>query len=100
MAQRCLLGGLRPGQSAVIRSVGGKAAFCLRLAEMGITPGTRVLLCRRAPLDDPVELIVRGYALSLRREDADRIEVERVQPQGRMGGYPWEALSANGKERG
>lgn len=88
MARRYLLGGLRPGQSAVIRSVKGEAAFCLRLAEMGLTPGARVLLCRRAPLGDPIELIVRGYALALRGEDANRIEVEKVRPQRRTkGGY-------------
>ena len=71
------LGDLRPGQSAVIHSVSGAPAFRLRLAEMGLVPKTRVKLLRRAPLGDPVELSVRGYALSLRLADARRIRVER-----------------------
>lgn len=73
------LAGLRPGQSAVVRSVGGEKAFRLRLAELGLTPGTQVQLCRRAPLGDPIEIFLRGYALSIRLREARQIEVERGQ---------------------
>jgi Fe2+ transport system protein FeoA len=47
-----------------------------RLLEMGLVPGTRVTVQREAPLGDPMELRVRNYALSIRRADALRIEVE------------------------
>ena len=44
---------------------------------MGITPGVRVTITKRAPLGDPIEILVRGYALTLRREDAEQILVKR-----------------------
>ncbi len=48
-----------------------------RLVEMGITPGTRVSISRRAPLGDPIEIRLRGYVLTLREEDARQIQVSR-----------------------
>lgn len=50
-----------------------------RLLEMGVLPGTEVTLVRRAPLGDPLELRLRGYALSLRRDEADAIVVEPAE---------------------
>ena len=47
-----------------------------RLFDMGVTPGTEILLRKKAPLGDPIEITVRGYELSLRREDAEMIETE------------------------
>lgn len=64
------------GQSAVITAVGGEGALRCRLLDMGLIPKTRVRVEKVAPLGDPLELRVRGYSLSLRKEDAGKIEVE------------------------
>lgn len=67
------------GQDAVITAVGGQGALRCRLLDMGLIPKTAVRIGKIAPLGDPLELQVRGYALSLRKEDARNIEVE-VRP--------------------
>ena len=64
------------GQDAVITAVGGDGALRCRLLDMGLIPKTTVRVEKVAPLGDPIELRVRGYALSLRKEDARSIEVE------------------------
>ena len=64
------------GQEAVITAVGGEGALRCRLLDMGLLPKTRVRVEKVAPLGDPLELRVRGYSLSLRKEDAGKIEVE------------------------
>lgn len=64
------------GKTAVIRQVGGQGALRCRLLDMGLIPKTRVRVEKVAPLGDPLELRVRGYSLSLRKEDAGKIEVE------------------------
>ena len=64
------------GKTAVIRQVGGEGALRCRLLDMGLIPKTRVRVEKVAPLGDPLELRVRGYSLSLRKEDAGKIEVE------------------------
>lgn len=67
------------GQEAVITAVGGEGALRLRLLDMGLIPKTTVQVEKIAPLGDPIELRVRGYALSLRKEDARNITVEVKQ---------------------
>lgn len=67
---------LSPGTAAVLRELPASGTTFLRLREMGLLPGTRVKLVRRAPLGDPLEIEVRGYHLSLRKEDADRVVVD------------------------
>ena len=64
------------GQEAVITAVGGEGPLRCRLLDMGLIPRTRVRVEKIAPLGDPLELRVRGYSLSLRKEDACKIEVE------------------------
>lgn len=64
------------GQEAVITAVGGEGALRCRLLDMGLIPKTMVRIEKIAPLGDPLELRVRGYSLSLRKEDAGKIEVE------------------------
>ena len=64
------------GQTAVITKVGGEGALRCRLLDMGLIPKTAVRVEKIAPLGDPLELRVRGYSLSLRKEDARNIEVE------------------------
>ena len=65
---------------AVITAVGGEGALRLRLLDMGLIPRTVVRVEKIAPLGDPIELRVRGYSLSLRKEDARNIEVEVKKP--------------------
>jgi len=67
------------GREAVITRVGGEGALRCRLLDMGLIPRTMVRVEKIAPLGDPIELHVRDYSLSLRREDARKIEVE-VRP--------------------
>lgn len=64
------------GSSGIIQSVGGEGPLRCRLLDMGLIPKTRVRVEKVAPLGDPLELRVRGYSLSLRKEDAGKIEVE------------------------
>ena len=64
------------GQEAVITRVGGQGALRCRLLDMGLIPKTAVRVEKIAPLGHPLELRVRGYSLSLRKEDARNIDVE------------------------
>jgi len=67
---------LKTGASGVIRAVGGKGPLRCRLLDMGLIPRTRVTLQKVAPMGDPIEILVRGYELTLRVEEAKKIEVE------------------------
>lgn len=73
-----LLSEIKTGQSVQVVSIAGQASFRRRLLELGLVPGTRVELVRVAPLGDPVELLVRGASLSIRKAEAAVIEVEPV----------------------
>lgn len=73
------LSDLAVGETAVVRCVRGERRTTVRLLEMGLVPGTRVELRRRAPLGDPLELRVRGYALSIRKTEACRIALEPAE---------------------
>ena len=64
---------LKPGDQGVIHAYAGHSAVHARLREMGMIEGTRVEVKRFAPFGDPIELIVRGYRLCVRRADAARI---------------------------
>ena len=68
------------GEPGVISQVGGEGALRLRLLDMGLIPGTTVLLQKIAPMGDPIQIQVRGYELTIRREDARKIDLreERV----------------------
>jgi ferrous iron transport protein A len=63
------------GTTVTIESIGGRGGFRRRLLELGLLPGTPISLMRIAPLGDPLELLVRGAALSIRRADAAAVEV-------------------------
>jgi len=67
---------LRIGESAKVVKLYGEGALKRRIMDMGITKGTEVKLRKVAPLGDPLELRVRGYELSIRKSDAELIEVE------------------------
>ncbi len=64
------------GESGIIDSVGGEAKIRRRLFDMGVTPGAKVTMKKRAPLGDPIEVNLRGYELSLRKSEADEVMVE------------------------
>ena len=66
---------LEIGESAVITQVGGEGVLRYRLLDMGIIPKTKVTVVKRAPMGDPIELRLRGYTLTLRIEDAKKIEI-------------------------
>ena len=66
---------LRPGVEARVIRVHGQGALRRRIMEMGLTPGAAVRVRKIAPLGDPIEILVRGYALSLRKADAALVEI-------------------------
>ena len=67
---------IKIGENAVVVKVHGEGAIRRRIMDMGITKGVSVKLRKTAPLGDPLELTVRGYQLTLRKDDAANIEVE------------------------
>lgn len=67
---------LPTGTTAVVREIAEGNAALLRLREMGLLAGTKVSLVRTAPLGDPLEIIVRGYHLTLRKNEAEHVLVE------------------------
>lgn len=70
---------LKPGERGRILAIGGTGALRQRLLDMGFTPNTPLLVRKIAPLGDPVELFLRGYALTLRRSEAAQITVVREE---------------------
>lgn len=72
------LGELKIGQSGTIESVGGEGALRLRFLDMGLIPGTKVQLQKVAPLGDPIQILVRGYELTIRLEDAGKITMQEA----------------------
>ena len=67
---------IKPGETVQVVKIGGGGPIKRRIMEMGITKGAEIHVRKVAPLGDPVEVTVRGYELSLRKEDAESIEVE------------------------
>lgn len=67
---------VKVGETVTIRRLGGEGAIKRRIMHMGLTKGTEVYVRKVAPLGDPMELTVRGYELSVRKSDAEKIEVE------------------------
>lgn len=64
------------GGKSRIKAVNGTGVFRDRLLDMGLTPGTEVMIRRAAPFGDPIEITLRGYELTLSLKDAKNIEVE------------------------
>mgnify|MGYP004596217373 FL=1 len=63
------------GQTVTVTRLSGEGAVKRRIMDMGITKGTEIYIRKVAPLGDPVEVTVRGYELSLRKADAEMVEV-------------------------
>ena len=68
---------LKVGESSKVVKLHGQGAVRRRIMDMGITKGTTVKVHKLAPLGDPIEITVRGYQLSLRKADAQMVEVEQ-----------------------
>ena len=66
------------GETAVVERLHGEGALKRRIMDMGLTKGTTVYVRKVAPLGDPLELTVRGYELSVRKADAELIEIGRA----------------------
>lgn len=66
---------LKPGEMGKVVSIGEKGAIRRRLMDMGVTPGVEIKVIKMAPLGDPIEVTIRGYELSLRKEEAGQIQI-------------------------
>ena len=67
---------VKKGQTVTVQKLNGEGAVKRRIMDMGITKGTEIYVRKVAPLGDPVEITVRGYELSVRKADADIVEVK------------------------
>lgn len=70
---------VKVGESCTVTALSGAGALRRRIMDMGLTKGTSVFVRRVAPLGDPIELTVRGYELSIRRDEAENVEVANVK---------------------
>ena len=70
---------LQIGQCGVVTYVGGEGPLRLRFLDMGLIPGTNVCLQKVAPMGDPIQIRLRGYELTIRKEDARMIGIEEVE---------------------
>ena len=71
---------LKNGQCGIVERIDiPEKKIKRRLVEMGITPGTKVIISKRAPLGDPIEILLRGYSLTIRGTDAEQIQVTEVR---------------------
>lgn len=69
---------LEIGETGIITAVRGEGALRRRLLDMGLTPKTKIMVRKVAPMGDPIEIHLRGYELTIRIDDAKDIDVERV----------------------
>jgi len=67
---------LKPGERATIVKVGGEGPVRRRILDMGVVKGSEIEVVRVAPLGDPVEFLIKGYNLSLRKSEAQQVQVE------------------------
>ncbi len=76
------LGEAEVGSTVVVKQIQGDSAYKRRIMDMGITKGSKLFIRKVAHLGDPVEINVRGYELSVRKNDAQCVEVEEVKGNG------------------
>lgn len=70
---------LQIGQCGTVTHVGGEGALRLRFLDMGLIPGTKICLQKVAPMGDPIQIRLRGYELTIRREDARMIGIQEAE---------------------
>lgn len=68
---------LKTGSEGTISEVGGEGVLRLRFLDMGLIPGTKVKVTKIAPLGDPIQIMIRGYELTIRRDDAAMISITK-----------------------
>ncbi len=71
-----LLSEFAVGEKGTVKTVSGEGRLRRRLFDMGVTPGAEVLLRKKAPLGDPIEVTIRSYALTLRKTEAELVTME------------------------
>ena len=69
---------IEKGETGLVKSVEGDGKVRRRLFDMGVTPGAKVTLRKKAPFGDPIEITIRGYELSLRKAEAELVNIEVV----------------------
>jgi ferrous iron transport protein A len=69
---------LKPGEKGKVVGIGEKGPMRRRIMDMGVTPGAEVKVIKVAPLGDPIEINIRGYELSLRKDEAAQIEISKL----------------------
>ena len=67
---------IEKGETGLVKNVEGDGKVRRRLFDMGVTPGAKVTLRKKAPFGDPIEITIRGYELSLRKAEADLVNIE------------------------
>ena len=67
---------LKPGEEGMVLAIGERGPMRRRIMDMGVTPGAQIKVVKVAPLGDPIEITVRGYELSLRKEEAAQIQIQ------------------------
>ncbi len=67
---------IEKGETGLVKNVEGDGKVRRRLFDMGVTPGAKVTLRKKAPLGDPIEITIRGYELSLRKAEAELVNIE------------------------
>lgn len=72
------------GESGIVRELPKQPVLASRLREMGVLRGTELTLVRRAPMGDPLEVRLRGYSLSLRTQDANKVLVEKIEVSDKL----------------
>ena len=70
---------IEKGETGLVKNVEGDGKIRRRLFDMGVTPGARVTLRKKAPMGDPIEITIRGYELSLRKVEAALVNIEVVE---------------------
>ena len=70
---------IEKGETGLVKSVEGDGKIRRRLFDMGVTPGAKVVLRKKAPMGDPIELTIRGYELSLRKAEAALVNIDVVE---------------------
>ena len=69
---------LKNGESGIVKSIGCEKPLKTRLNHLGLTEGVKIMLVKKAPLNDPVEIMVRGFYLAIRVKTAESIEIEKL----------------------
>ena len=90
---------LKPGESAVVETVGGEGALRQHFLDMGVIPGVTMTLVKLAPMGDPMEFLIHGYELTLRVADAEMIAVRPaesapVTPKFMITPHPYRTISS------